>query len=128
MDLSDAQSPNNPKSYPLVSQSFHSYSNIQNNILSIINLRPHSDNKHYHDPSDSRRRIVQPKYQDPDPENHQCECIPSVLPHSLFSVAAHNSLPAKSILQEIGVEDKNINPYIAEWVESFNEKYPQLRV
>lgn len=32
------------------------------------------------------------------------------------------------ILQEIGVEDKNINPYIAEWVESFNEKYPQLRV
>ena len=32
------------------------------------------------------------------------------------------------MLQEIGVEDKNINSYIFEWVESFNEKYPQLRV
>lgn len=32
------------------------------------------------------------------------------------------------MLQEIGVEDKNINSYIAEWVESFNDKYPQLRV
>jgi hypothetical protein len=32
------------------------------------------------------------------------------------------------MLWEIGVEDKDINPYISEWVEHFNEKYPQLRV
>ncbi|MCM1038407.1 MAG: hypothetical protein NC434_03720 [Ruminococcus sp.] len=32
------------------------------------------------------------------------------------------------MLQEIGVEDKDINPYITEWVESFNRKYLQLRV
>ena len=32
------------------------------------------------------------------------------------------------MLREIGVEDKNVNPYISEWVENFNGKYPQLRV
>lgn len=32
------------------------------------------------------------------------------------------------MLQKIGVEDKNINPYIFEWVENFNREYPQLRV
>lgn len=32
------------------------------------------------------------------------------------------------MLREIGVEDKNINPYISEWVENFNREYPQLRM
>ena len=32
------------------------------------------------------------------------------------------------MLKEIGAEDKDIIPYISEWVEHFNEKYPQLRV
>lgn len=32
------------------------------------------------------------------------------------------------MLQEIGVEDEDINVYLSEWVENFNEKYPQLRV
>ncbi len=32
------------------------------------------------------------------------------------------------MLQEIGAEDKDINLYISEWVDNFNEKYPQLRV
>lgn len=32
------------------------------------------------------------------------------------------------MLKEIGVEDKDINSYISEWVENFNRKYPQLRV
>ena len=32
------------------------------------------------------------------------------------------------MLREIGVEDKDINPYIAEWAEHFNGRYPQLRV
>lgn len=31
-------------------------------------------------------------------------------------------------MREIGVEDKDINPYINECVEDFNLKYPQLRV
>ena len=32
------------------------------------------------------------------------------------------------MLQEIGIAPKDINPYIVEWVENFNGKYPQLRV
>jgi hypothetical protein len=32
------------------------------------------------------------------------------------------------ILQEKGIEDKVINPYIAEWVENFYKEYSQLRV
>lgn len=32
------------------------------------------------------------------------------------------------MLQEIGIEDKTINPYINEWIENFNNQYPQLRV
>lgn len=32
------------------------------------------------------------------------------------------------MLKEIGVEDKDINSYIFEWVENFNGKYPRLRV
>lgn len=32
------------------------------------------------------------------------------------------------MLQEIGVENKDINPYISEWIEHFNGRYPRLRV
>ena len=32
------------------------------------------------------------------------------------------------MLQEIGIEDKIINLYINEWIENFNNQYPQLRV
>lgn len=32
------------------------------------------------------------------------------------------------MLQEIGVESENINPFIIQWVEYFNREYPQLRV
>ena len=32
------------------------------------------------------------------------------------------------MLQAIGIEDKTINPYINEWIENFNNQYPQLRV
>ena len=32
------------------------------------------------------------------------------------------------MLQEIGVEAEKINPYMIEWIEGFNEKFPQLRV
>ena len=32
------------------------------------------------------------------------------------------------MLQEIGIENKIINPYINEWIENFNNQYPQLRL
>ncbi len=32
------------------------------------------------------------------------------------------------MLQDIGIEDKDINPYISKWVENFNAKYSHLRV